>query len=71
MAILTLEAEQSSKLEPKKIVVKDNNGNKIANVYADSSTTFYGRFMQSAELDEIKVVKDNFFLFWNNLITKQ
>lgn len=67
MAILILEAEESSKLEPKKIVVKDKKGDLIANIYADSSSTFYGRLIQSAELDEMAVVKNNFFLFWDNL----
>lgn len=70
-SLLILEAVQASKLEPKKIVCRTSDGEKIAMIYADSALSFLPGEIRSVELDAIKVVKDNFFLFWDNLITHQ
>lgn len=71
-SLLILEAKKASRLEPKKILcIREGKESNVAIIYADSTVSFYLGEISSGELDAIKVVKDNFFLFWDNLITHQ
>jgi len=68
MADLILTGKDTTEKESKRIDVQDKDGHLLATIYADSSTIFHTRCeIYPRELNAISIVKDNFFLFWDNI----
>lgn len=69
---MKLIAYPESKLEPKKIVVYVNEksiekGDYIAQIYSDGSVAMGVRCAMQRELDNVILIRDNFFLFYENI----
>lgn len=66
---MKLIAYPESKLEPRKIVVleSDKTNKVICYIYADGCVSPTGRLIFPEELKVINLVKDNFFLFYDNV----
>lgn len=64
---MKLIAYPESKLEPRKIVIEDAKGHTVAQIYADGAIAPGGRLIFNEEFETIKVIKDNFLLFYENI----
>jgi hypothetical protein len=65
---MKLVAYPESKLEPRKIVVyEEENEHTVCQIYADGAIAVSGRLLFQKEFETIKVIKDNFFLFYENI----
>jgi hypothetical protein len=67
METLILKSVDTSDTEPKRILCQDKNGDDIAVIYCDLEIKFIsGITLNTQEFDQLKTVRDNFWLFYNN-----
>jgi len=69
MTNISLSKLPSTSTEPKRIDIYDDSETLIATVYCDGLVRYHAlRMITVPEHDKIVVVRDNFFLFYNNMI---
>jgi hypothetical protein len=64
---ITMIGYPSSKIEPCRIIIFDKTSAQIATVFVDGMIKFNGKQFYKHELDEIIIVRNNFWLFYNSI----